>query len=80
MSRKADFNEHLPSSSASARAISLPTVLVVGAGIVGASIAMHLAKQGCNVTVVEASEKVAQGVHILGAVLLSSLSAGQQEV
>ena len=32
------------------------TVLVVGAGIVGASVAWHLAKAGCRVTVVDAGE------------------------
>jgi len=33
-----------------------PHVIVVGAGIVGASIARHLAKAGARVTVVEAGE------------------------
>src|SRR5437016_3536800 len=31
-------------------------IVIAGAGIVGASIAYHLAKRGANVTVVEASE------------------------
>ena len=34
----------------------LPNVLVVGAGLIGSSVAMHLAKSGCKVTVVEASQ------------------------
>lgn len=33
-----------------------PNVLVVGAGLIGSSIAMHLARQGCKVTVVEAAQ------------------------
>lgn len=35
---------------------SKPSVLVVGAGLIGSSVAMHLARQGCKVTVVEASQ------------------------
>lgn len=33
-----------------------PSVVVVGAGLIGSSVAMHLAKHGCKVTVVEASQ------------------------
>ena len=35
---------------------SKPNCLVVGAGLIGSSIAMHLARQGYKVTVVEASQ------------------------
>lgn len=33
-----------------------PSVLVVGAGLIGASVAMHLAKKGCHVQVLEANK------------------------
>jgi glycine/D-amino acid oxidase-like deaminating enzyme len=39
-----------------------PTVIVVGAGIVGASIAYHLARAGARVTVVEAAARAGAGV------------------
>lgn len=38
-----------------------PSVLVVGAGLIGSSIAMQLAKKGCPVTVLEASAQPAAG-------------------
>lgn len=36
-------------------------VVVVGAGIAGAALASHLARRGCQVTVLEAGDKVASG-------------------
>ena len=38
-----------------------PSVLVVGAGLIGSSVAMQLAKKGCPVTVLEASAQPAAG-------------------
>ena len=37
-------------------------ILVIGAGVVGASIAYHLARVGLRVTVLEHGEKIAEGV------------------
>ena len=39
-----------------------PRVAVIGAGIIGASIAYHLSRRGCAVTVVEANPRAAMGV------------------
>ncbi|KAL0021768.1 hypothetical protein WJX79_006996 [Trebouxia sp. C0005] len=48
-------------ASQSVPRVDKPSVLVVGAGLIGSSIAMQLAKKGCLVTIVEASAQPAAG-------------------
>lgn len=40
---------------------ALPHVAVIGAGIVGSSIAANLAQKGCKVTVVDAAQRPGEG-------------------
>ncbi|KAA6422017.1 MAG: hypothetical protein FRX49_08035 [Trebouxia sp. A1-2] len=44
--------------------VDKPSVLVVGAGLIGSSIAMQLAKKGCLVTIVEASAQPAADLNM----------------
>ncbi len=50
----------LPLFAGRARGAALPKVVVVGAGVVGASCAFHLASRGCEVTVLESHGVAAQ--------------------
>ncbi|QVM89741.1 FAD-binding oxidoreductase [Pseudomonas entomophila] len=54
-------------------------VIVVGAGIVGASIAYHLARKGARVTVVEASE-IASGVTGRSFAWINTCAAGPEAI
>jgi glycine/D-amino acid oxidase-like deaminating enzyme len=39
----------------------MPKVVVIGAGIIGSSIAVNLAQRDCKVTVLEAAQRPAEG-------------------
>ena len=42
-----------------------PSVLVVGAGLIGSSVALHLSQKGCPVAVLEAAGQPAAGQHAI---------------